>query len=177
MKISNKMNKMKKLFVTILATTLSIVMFMTSASAADYVSYIEHFEHEGVVEAYESISWHKNRNMFLFAVDLECYECDGVKDVFASLKWRILSPSSEATDFEFDAGSFTPENTWDSDELQFYITNFACGYEIYAEIKYNIAYDNGISEEYLYGYTINSLDDTLYYERDFYYHIIILPEE
>ena len=177
MKISRKM---KKILVTFLATTLSIIMFVTSTSAANIVSYREYFEHEGVVDAIESMGWHKIRNMFSFGVDLECYECDNVDTVYASLAWDIYYPSSsEPESHELD-DFFTPENTWDSDELGFTITDFACSYDtisIDTEITYCILYDNGDMEMYVYIYDIDLVDNYLDYTRDRILHAYIYADE
>lgn len=177
MKISRKM---KKIFVTFLTATLSIIMFVTSTSATNIVSYSEYFEHEGVVDAIESMGWYQTRNRFSFGVDLECYECDNVDYVYAKLELTVTYPSSP-TDEEYSDvtfGYYTPDNTWDSDELSITVSNFDRDYEIVnvlADITYEIHYDNGVIEQYVYTYNAVAYDGEIYYFREEDVHTYFFP--
>lgn len=174
MKISRKM---KKIFVTFLTATLSIIMFVTSTSAANIVEY---FEHEGVVDAIESMGWNRTRNMFSFGVDLECYECDNVDYVYAKLELTVKYPLSP-TDEEYSDdtfGYYTPDDTWDSDELSITVSNFDRDYEIVnvlADITYEIHYDNGVIEQYVYTYNAVAYDGEIYHLREEDVHTYFFP--
>ena len=52
--------KIKKVLVSILTATLSIIMFVNRAAAANSVSYLENFELEGIVDSCESMGWNKS---------------------------------------------------------------------------------------------------------------------
>ena len=52
--------KIKKVLISILTATLSIIMFVTRAAAANSVSYLENFELEGIVDSCESMGWNKS---------------------------------------------------------------------------------------------------------------------
>ncbi|MGM9641647.1 MAG: hypothetical protein ACI3XI_00415 [Eubacteriales bacterium] len=158
MKISYKM---KKLFVTILATTLSIIMFMTSASAINIVTISEEFtDDEEVVYALEYFAWDKDRHWLTVAVDLCFNEEDTLNEVDASLELWISNTSSSPTTpyyHKFIFGSYNCSNTCDSDELLLFITDFNPNFErhfINAQIAYTVYYDDGNIQEYLYEYFV-----------------------
>jgi len=158
MKISRKM---KKFFVSFLTSALSIIMLVTQVSALTPISYMGHFEHEGVVEAFEYISWdpRENREYLSFGLDLVCYECENVDSVRVSMSYDVGYYSSITANDHFDAdsdsstGAFHPWDTEDSDEFLFYIYNFdnSCAKtEIIINILFEIIYINGDIESYQY---------------------------
>lgn len=152
MKISRKM---KKFFVSFLAATLSIIMFATQTSALNEQTVSAEFEHVGVVDALETMTWDPDRNWFLFSVDLTCYEHSDVDYVEASLELKVEYPSSSVPEYYDQADVFTYLNTDDSDELLISITNFDQGYDsidITATITYEIFYDDSTSILYEYEY-------------------------
>ena len=153
MKLSRKM---KKFFVSILTATLSIIMFATQTSALNVQTRSAEFTEEAeIVQALETISWVPDRNWLLVGVDLECYECDNVDYVQASLEFKVEYPSSSVPVLYNRAGVFTHLDTWDSDELAITITNFDRDYDIIqmeATIIYEIYYDDGQSTLYEYKY-------------------------
>ena len=165
--------KMKKFFVTVLTVTLSIIMFVTSTSAANTVSYCEYFEHEGVVSATESMSWGINRNLFVFGVDLECYESDIVDFVYVSLHLDVYYPTELEAEIEDEyeqSGIFTYLDTEESDELSIAIPNFNYDdnyddIEIVTTITYLIAYENGAYEFYEYRHNIEIIDGEVSHNR------------
>ena len=177
MKISRKM---KKFFVSFLTATLSIIMLVTQVSALNIVSCREYFEHEGVVDAVESMSWNITRNIFSFSVDLECYECDNVDIVQSMLELYVYYPSSQTPVYYNRVGDFVSEDTWDSDELLIDISNFDRGYDlvgVWAEITYNIIYDNGDMDLYVYTYEAYVTCDDIEYERNRELHAYIYAED
>lgn len=166
MKISRKM---KKFLLTFLAGTLSIIMFATQVSASNIVSYVEYFEHDAV-DSLESILWDSDRDRFIFALDLTCYESDDVECVKANLELIIQYPESPTNEIYQDdaSGDFTPENTWDSDEIMLSFSNFSRGYDVitvHAYITYEIHYNDEDVQEFLYQYNILIYNNNLTYTR------------
>lgn len=160
MKISNKM---KKLFVTILATTLSIVMFMTSASAADMISSTKQFSHPDVLSAYHTVVWdtRPNRRALTFSIDLECYENEDVEEVIVEVSYDAYYPSRTnpiISDLDnTQSGTFNESNTEDSDEIIINIPDYGFGHyniEVIVTVNYDIHYYNGLIITYEYRNTI-----------------------
>lgn len=149
--------KIKKVLVSILTATLSIIMFVTQVGAANIVTISEEFTDERqVVHATEWLTWDKNRNWLLVGVDLSFNEDDNNNDVFASMElWITNTSTSPATeyfhDYIFDNLNYS--DTLDSDELLFSFANFNANNERYlvrSQIIYIIYYDDGCTEEYTF---------------------------
>lgn len=169
MKISRKMNKF---VVSFLATTLSIIMFVTSASALTPITYNGYFEHEGVIEALEYINWDpRDKRKFLsFGLDLLCYECENVDYVQVSMSAMAGYYSSVTAEEHFDydsdsrTNSFYPWNTEDSDEFIIYITDFDNRYpktELIVTILFEIFYSNGDRETYQYEHSATIIGEQM----------------
>lgn len=162
--------KIKKVLVSILTATLSIIMFVTQVGALDAVTYNATFEEEAeIVSASEYMIWdyHERRNFLSVGVDLECYECDNVEYVTVSVGVAVgYLASPTAVNFSYvtsdsDSGSFTYLDTDESDELIVNIYNIDRGYYetvISAVIQYDIVYDNGDVEYYEYTYTASIIN-------------------
>lgn len=153
--------KIKRFLVSVLTITLSIIMFVTSASALTPITYNGYFEHEGVVEAYEYINWdpRENRNFLSFGLDLACYECENVDSVRVSMSimagyyYSVTSERYFDNDSDSLTDTFYPWNTEESDEFLFYINDFYNSHaktELIVNILFEIIYCNGDIESYQY---------------------------
>lgn len=153
--------KIKKILLSIITATLSIIMCVIQASALTPITYTGYFEHEGVIEASEYINWDPRikREFLSFGLDLFCYECENVNSVKVSMSYNVGYYSSITTNVHFDSDSdsstdtFHPWDTEDSDEFLFYIYNFdnSCAKtEIIINILFEINYINGDIESYQY---------------------------
>lgn len=165
--------KIKKVLVSILTATLSIIMLVTSASAANIVTISEEFTDERqVVHATEWLTWDKNRNRLLVGVDLSFDEDDYYNEVSASLKLTITNTTYSPATTYFDdtiSGDFDYSDTWDSDELLFSLADFNPNFERYfitATISYVVHYDDGCDKEYEYDniYTLTT-DGEIWHAR------------
>ena len=164
MKISRKM---KKLFVAFLAATLSIVMVVTSAGAINAQTCSYWVEHEDF-DAFVQMTWYDDSDELQLSVDLTCYEDTNIANVSVALEviifYNIFTGPDLTMDYERTTHSdtFSPDATWDSDEIIIDFTNFerGCAYsetnsiDIEVEIICNITYTDGSPDE-----TVNNYSD------------------